>query len=146
MKKVIIILLLILSISCSNKKEIESILVCDKNEYWECIDYCYNSRTYFQFKDNGTIDAYLLYTKEGFRLFNNDGDLINDPGTWSIKNDSTFIWNKEVYKIEKLAKNEILLSYYHYEIKDKKCYIRLSKLIKTPKGPKRLDELNKIKK
>ncbi|MGO4772857.1 hypothetical protein ACEN2I_14440 [Flavobacterium sp. W22_SRS_FK3] len=146
MNKLIIILLTILSISCTKRDKIESVFITNNIEYWECIDYCYNSRTYFQFKDNGTIDAYLLYTKEGFRLFNNDGDLINDPGTWSIKNDSTFIWNKEVYKIEKLAKNEILLSYYHYEIKDKKCYIRLSKLIKTPKGPKRLDELNKIKK
>ena len=137
-----------MGISCSKKKDIESIFVCNKNEYWDAKDYCYNTGgNFYQFKENGSCDRYILYNNYlGFRLANSDGDLINDPGTWSIKNDSTFVWDKGVYKIEKLVKNEILLSYYHYEIKDKKCYVRLSKWVKTPQGPKHLDEQSNIKK
>ena len=146
MNKIILILFLIATVSCTKKNEIESLLVTNKNEYWECINYCYNSgSTYFQFKDNGSYNAFLR-SYVGFDLFNNDGDLRNDPGTWSIKNDSTFVWDKDAYKIEKISKNEILLSYYHYEIKDKKCYVRLSKWITTPSGPKHLDHQDNIKK
>lgn len=146
MNKIIIILLLLCCISCSDNDKIKSVFVANKNEYWECMNYCHDSRTYFQFKDNGTYDAYLLYAKEGFHLFNDDGDLISVSRTWSIKNDSTFVWDKWNYKIEKMSKNEILLSYYHYKIKNKKCYARFSKWIKTPQGPKLLDQPDNIKK
>lgn len=137
---------MIVSVSCNKKNKIESIFIASKNEYWECVNYCYDSKTYFQFKDNENYDAYLLYAKEGFKLFNNDRDIVNHSRTWGIKNDSTFIWDNGSYKIEKISKNEILLSYYHHEIKDKKCYVRLSKWLNTPKGPKLLDQPDNLNK
>jgi hypothetical protein len=138
MNKIIIILLLILSASCNKKKEIESIFLTNKNEYWDSKEYCYNGGgNFFQFKKDGNYDRYLLYNNYlGFRLANDDGDLKSGPRTWSIKNDSTFVWDKGVYKIEKISKKEILLSYDHYELKGVKCYVRLSKWVVTPKGPK----------
>ncbi len=138
---------MILSISCGKRNEIESIFIANKDEYWQHYDYCYNTGgNCFKFKKDDTCDLYLMFNdKPFFRLFNSDGDVVNDPGTWSIKNDSTFIWDKEVFKIEKLTKNEILLSYSDYEIKGKKCYVRLSKWAKTPQGPKHLGVENNAK-
>lgn len=147
MNKIIIILLLLCCISCSDNDKIKSLFVANKNEYWAYKDYCYdNSGNYYQFKEDGIYDRYLGYAKEGFRLFNNDGDLVEDSRTWSIKNDSTFVWDRGSYKIEKISKNEILLSYYHYKIENKKCYVRLTKWLNTPKGPKLLDQPDNIKK
>lgn len=138
---------MIISVSCNKKNKIESIFIANKNEYWAYKDYCYdNSGNYYQFKEDGIYDCYLGYAKEGFRLFNNDGDIVNDSRTWSVKNDSTFVWYRGSYKIEKISKKEILLSYYHHEIKDKKCYIRLSKWVNTSKGTKLLDQPNTINK
>lgn len=147
MNKIKIIILLLLCISCSKKDEIESVFIANNNEYWQFKNYCYavSGSTYFQFKDNGTYDVYLR-SYVGFDLFNDDGDLKSGPRLWSIKNDSTFVLNKGIYKIEKITNKEIILSYYHYKIKDRKCFIRLSKWVVTPKGPKLLDELENIKK
>lgn len=146
MNKIVIILLMIMSVSCNKKDKIKSFFITNKNEYWECLNYCYNSgSTYFQFKENGSYDVFLR-SYVGFDLFNDDGDLISGSRPWSIKNDSTFVWDKWNYKIEKMSKNEILLSYYHYEIKNKKCYVRLSKWVNTPQGPKLLDQPDNIKK
>lgn len=140
MNKIIIIILLLVCISCSKKKEIESAFIADKNDYWEYRDYCWNTKgIYFQFKENGSHDKYLR-SYVGFDLFNNDGDLISGSRTWSIKNDSTFVFDKDEYKIEKISNTEILLSYYHYKIKDKKCFVKMSKWANTPKGPKKLVE------
>lgn len=145
MNKIILILFLIATVSCSKKNEIESLLVTNKDEYWEYQNYCFNNGLlYFQFNENAKYDKYLRMN-EGFKLFNKDGDLRNDSRTWSVKNDSTLVWNQWNYKIEKTSKDEILLSYYHHEIKDKKCYIRLSKLVDTSKGTKLLDELDNTK-
>jgi len=140
-------LLLILSVSCSKKNEIESIFISDKNEYWLAHDYCNNSGgNCYQFKKNGTSDLYLMFVdRPFFRLFNSDGDVINDPEPWSIKNDSTLVWHDGVYKIEKLSRREILLSYYHYDIKGRKCFVRLSKWVETPPGPRPADSLDKIR-
>ena len=140
-------LLLILSVSCSKKNEIESIFICDKNEYWEHQDYCYNTGgNCYHFKKNGTCDLYLKFIdKPFFRLFNHDGDVIRDPEPWSIKNDSTLVWDEGVYKIEKLSRREILLSYYHYELKGRKCFVRLIKYIDTPQGARPLDTLDNIR-
>ncbi|PXY45016.1 hypothetical protein [Flavobacterium hydrophilum] len=145
MNKTIVILLMILCISCSKKKETESIFIAEKDEYWVHHDYCYNTGgNCFHFNENGSYDRFLV-TPTAFRLANNDGDLINDPGTWSIKNDSTFVWDKGVFKIEKITKKQILLSYYHYESKGIKCFVRLSKWIQTPQGPKPVDSLDNVK-
>ena len=134
-----------LSISCSKKGEIESIFIADKNEYWVHHDYCYNTGgNCYRFNENGSYDRFLR-SNIGFDLFNNDGDLIRDPGTWSIKNDSTFVRDKGVFKIEKLTKNEILLSYYNHEFKGIKCFLRLSKWVQTPQGPKPVDTLDNVK-
>ena len=140
MNKIKIIILLLLCISCNKKSEIESVFVAHKNEYWEYQNYCNNGGRgiYFQFKDGAVYDQYLQYINEGFRLFNRDGDLESGLRTWSIKNDSVFLWDKGIYKIEKITNKEIILSYYHYKIKGKKCFIRLSKWIVTPEGPQKL--------
>ena len=145
--KILIVLLTPVLLSCTKKEKLEEQFIANKNEYWAYKDYCYDSAgNYYQFREDGVYDCYLGYAKEGFRLFNNDGDLVNESRTWSIKNDSTFVFDEWSYRIEKISKNEILLSYYHHEIKDKKCYVRLTKWLSTPKGPKPLDQADNIKK
>ena len=137
---------MITCLSCSKKSEIETIFIANNNEYWEYRNYCHNTAgIYFQFRKNGSHDKYLN-SYVGFDLFNNDGDLECGPRTWSIKNDSVFLWDKGIYKIEKITNKEIILSYYHYKIKEKNCFIRLSKWVDTPKGPKLLNEQDIIKK
>ena len=147
MNKIKIIILLMLCTSCNKKSEIKSVFLANKNDYWQCKDYCYptSGSTYFQFKENGIYDRYLR-SYVGFDLFNNDGDLESGPRPWSIKNDSTFVMGKGIYKIEKITNKEIILSYYHFKIKEKKCFIRLSKWVDTPKGPKLLNQQDTIKK
>jgi len=138
--KLVILFFVTICISCSKKSEIESIFIANKNEYWKYNDYCQDTRgIYFQFKNNSSHDKFVLYSKEGFHLFNDDGDLLSGPRTWSIKNDSTFIFDEEEYKIEKITEKEILLSYYHYKIKDKKCFVKLSKWVDGPEGPRPLN-------
>ena len=134
-------------ISCSKKKQIESIFIAGKNEYWLHQDYCYNTGgNCYKFKKNGTSDVYLMFIdKPFFRLFNSDGDVIRDPEPWSVKNDSTLVWNEGVFKIEKLSRREILLSYYHYEIKGRKCFVRLTKWVDTTQGPRPADSLDNIR-
>lgn len=144
MKKVFILLVLILSISCSKKEDIKSIFIAGKNEYWVHHDYCYNTGgNCFRFNKNGSCDKFVRSNVD-FRIANNDGDLKNDAGAWSLKNDSTFVWDEGIFKIEKLTKNEILLSYYHYELKGIKCFVRLSKWVQTPQGPKPVDTLDNV--
>lgn len=31
---------------------------------------------------------------------------MRDPGTWSIKNNSTFVWDEEIFKIENCQKKK----------------------------------------
>ncbi|OXB05106.1 hypothetical protein B0A81_15480 [Flavobacterium plurextorum] len=140
--KIIITFFVLLCISCSKKSEIESIFITSENEYWAYRDYCWNSKgNYYKYNKNGTCDKFALYTHEGFVLYNNDGDDEFIGSSWSIKNDSTFVFNYEEYKIEKISNQEILLSYYHYKIKDKKCFVRLTKWVNGPEGPKPLDSV-----
>lgn len=71
--RLIIFLFVLLCISCTKKSKIESIFIANKNEYWEYEDYCWGTNAiYFQFKENGTQDKYLLYIDDGFSLFNTD--------------------------------------------------------------------------
>ncbi|WP_188221702.1 hypothetical protein [Flavobacterium pokkalii] len=142
MKKLILFITILLCIACK-KSSIEKKIIANNNEYWEFYNYEYNQGAiYFQFKENGSHDKYLQYINEGFKLFNNDGDIISGYRTWSIKNDSTFVWDDEEYKIEKISDNEIILSYIRYSktenIGNQKYFILLNKWRVTNKGPQSL--------
>lgn len=106
----------------------------------------------YKFKKNVTCDLYLIFIdKPFFRLYNydgisnNEGDLMRDPGTWSIKNNSTFVWDEGIFKIEKLSKKEILLLYYRNNLKGIKCFVRLLNWVQTQRGPKPVDSLDNVK-
>ncbi|WPO80744.1 hypothetical protein [Flavobacterium sp. KACC 22761] len=140
--KIGIVLLVSFCISCSKKSEIESTFRTSENEYWKYKNYCLGTKgIYFQFKEDGSYDKYLLYIDEGFSRFNTDMGGGIDRRVWSIKDDSTFVFDNAEYHIEKISKEEVLLSYYHYKIKDKKCFISLKKLVDGPRGPKSLDSV-----
>ncbi|WP_281322569.1 hypothetical protein [Flavobacterium aestivum] len=124
-----ILLLLVLSFSCSKKNELENIFISKQNEYWCYKDDCQGLGVYFRFNKKGDYDKYNRDIFDGFELFNNDGDLISGPRSWSIKNDSTFVWNGEDYKIESCNTKKIILSYYHYKEKNKKCRVTFNKVI-----------------
>jgi len=121
--------LLIFLFSCSKKSEIENIFITQKNEYWNYKDCDGNHSLYFKFNKDGSHDKYNRYIKEGFTLFNNDGDVISGPRSWSIKNDSTFVWDKGVYKIEVCAKDSIVLSYIRNYENNKKCKVTFKKVL-----------------
>ncbi|WP_281322568.1 hypothetical protein [Flavobacterium aestivum] len=130
--KLIILLLLVLNFSCSKKRELESIFISKQNEYWSYDNDCQSHGVYFRFNKKGDYDKYLskpINQGKGFDLFNNDGDLKSGPRSWSIKNDSTFVWNGEDYKIESCNTKKIILSYYHYKEKNKKCKITFNKVL-----------------
>jgi len=127
--KLLLSLLLVISFSCDKKYEIKTTFETKKNEYWKYKDACDGGRgLFFKFYKDGSYDKYNRFIDDGFELFNNDGDLIGGKRTWSIKNDSVFVWDNEKYNIEKYGKQEIILSYYHYKEKNKKCIITLNKV------------------
>jgi hypothetical protein len=131
MNKILILVFFLLA-SCSKKNELENIFTCDKNEYWSYKNNCGSYGIYFKFNSDGSHDKYLskpIDEGKGFDLFNNDGDVISGPRTWSIKNDSIFVWDKGVYKIESYNENIIILTYYHYKEKNKKCSVALKKVL-----------------
>jgi hypothetical protein len=131
MNKILILVFFLLA-SCSKKNELENIFTCDKNEYWSYKNNCGSFGIYFKFNSDGSHDKYLskpIDEGKGFDLFNNDGDVISGPRTWSIKNDSIFVWDKGVYKIESCNENIIILTYYHYKEKNKKCSVALKKVL-----------------
>jgi len=121
--------LLIMFFSCSKKRELENTFITQQNEYWDYNDNCEGHGNYFRFNKDGSHDKYNGFIDGSFELFNNDGDVISGPRTWSIKDDSTFVWDKEEYKIESCNKKKIILSYYHYKEKNKKCTVILTKVI-----------------
>ena len=125
----ILILAFFLLISCSKKREIENIFLCNKNEYWKYSDDCQSHGIYFRFHKKGDYDKYNRDIFNGFELFNNDGDLVSRKRTWSIKNDSIFVWHKAKYNIESYTEQKIILSYYHYKEKNKKCTVTFVKVI-----------------
>lgn len=132
MNKIVIILSFSIMFSCNKKNELKTIFIAKQNEYWQYKDDCGSSHVYFKFNKKKDYDKYLskpINEGKGFDLFNNDGDLISGPRSWSIKNDSTFVWDKGDYKIEKCNTKQIILSYYHYKEKNKKCKITLNKVI-----------------
>lgn len=145
MKTKIAIFFLLCLVSCSKEKEIDSIFITNKNEYWEYKNYHLKIHgIFFQFHKDGSYDKYLA-SNEGFDLFNNDGDVVSGPRTWSIKKDSIFIWNDDESKIEKITPEEIILSYKQFRTKGKKCIMKFSKWINTNQGPKPVEELNNKK-
>lgn len=129
MNKKIVLVAFIMFVSCGKKHELENTFITNESEYWKYNNDCIQSRVYFKFYQNGNYDKYLR-TYKGFNLFNNDGDIISKERTWSVKNDSTFVWSKEEYKIEKIGKQQIILSYHHYKVKDKICKVTLNKVKK----------------
>lgn len=129
MNKLVIVLLLILTFSCSKKSKLENIFISKQNEYWDYKDDCQSHGVYFRFNKKGDYDKYNRDIFDGFELFNNDGDLISGPRSWSIKNDSTFVWNKEDYKIEVCTKDSIILTYFHFKDKDRKCKVTFKKVL-----------------
>ena len=142
MKKIILFIALLLCVACK-KSNIEKKIIANNNEYWEYYNYEHNQGAiYFQFKENGSYDKYLQFINEGFKLFNNDGDVISGYRTWSIKNDSTFVWDDDEYKIEKISENEIILSYIRHAktagIHNQKYFTLLTKWRVTNKGPRSL--------
>ncbi|GGC96675.1 hypothetical protein GCM10011508_24920 [Flavobacterium lutivivi] len=129
MNKIVVLVIMSLLFSCGKKREIENIFISKDNEYWDYDDTCQSHGIYFRFNEKGDWDKYNRDIFDGFELFNNDGDLISDARTWSIKNDSIFVWNDEDYKIESYSKEKIVLTYYHYKEKDKKCTVTFTKVI-----------------
>lgn len=125
-------------ISCSKNREIENIFICNKNEYWSYKNNCGSYGIYFKFNEDKSLDKYLSKpTKEGkgFDLFNNDGDLKSAPRSWSVKNDSIFVWDKSEYKIQSYNENTIILTYYHFKEKNKKCAVTLKKVLDVDNVP-----------
>lgn len=129
MNRKLILLAFVILLSCVKNIELENTFITKQNEYWQYENACGGGRgIYFKFNNDGTYDKINRFINDGFVLFNNDGDLISGPRSWSIKNDSTFVWDNGEYKIEKCNSQQIILSYYHYKEKDKKCLITLSKV------------------
>ncbi|TCN49912.1 hypothetical protein D0809_24115 [Flavobacterium circumlabens] len=122
-------ILVLIVLSCNRKSEIVNIIRTNNNEYWKYKNTCGGGRgLYFKFNNNGQYDKYSKYINDGFELSNNDGDLISDKRTWSVKNDSVFILDSEEYEIESYTSKQIILTYYHYKEKNKKCKVTLIKV------------------
>jgi hypothetical protein len=128
MNKLLVFLGFALFFSCNKKSDMKEVFITNKSEYWKYNDDCQSHGVYFKFNEKGSYDKYNRCIDDGFELFNNDGDLLSSSRTWSIKNDSIFLWDNEEYKIEKYNTQQIKLSYHHYKEKDKKCIITLSKV------------------
>lgn len=127
----IIFCIFLLLASCTKKEQIKNIVVSKENEYWSYKDDCESHGIYFKFHSNGSYDKYMsnpIDEQPGFHIFNNDGDLLSDTRTWSLKNDSTFIWDKATLKILKCNKDSILLKYNAFKDKNKECIITLLKV------------------
>lgn len=129
MNKFLFLFALFLFLSCSKKRENENFFITKNNEYWDYDDTCQNRNIYFRFNKNGSWNRYNKDIFDGFEIFNRDGDLLSTQRTWSIKNDSIFVWDNEEYKIETCTKDSIILTYYHYEDKNRKCKVTLKKVI-----------------
>ncbi len=129
MSKSIFLFIICLFFSCNKEREIQNIFICKQGEYWDYVNDCQSHGVYFRFNQKGDYDKYNRDIIDGFELFNNDGDLLSEPRSWSIKNDSTFVWNNEDYKIETYTNDSIVLYYYEDETMNKKCKITFRKVI-----------------
>ncbi len=132
MNKFIFLIIVSLLLSCKRKSEVENIFISEQNEYWNYKDCDEGHSLYFRFYEKGDYDTYLskpMNESKGFDLFNDDGDLVSGLRTWSIKNDSTFVWDESEYKIEICTKDSIILTYFHYKEKDKKCKVTFRKVL-----------------
>lgn len=127
MINVLIICNLIIFTSCNRKRAIEQIFITKEKEYWKYKDNCQSDGIYFKFNATGDYDKYLRYINDGFTPFNDDGDLLSGRRSWSIKNDSTFVWNENECKIELLSNEKIILYYAGQENQD--CRIFLLKVV-----------------
>ncbi|MFK7004693.1 hypothetical protein BWK63_04145 [Flavobacterium covae] len=125
-----LLILLLFCISCNERKSLADYITTRENEYWRWEDNCQQSSSvYFTFDKDGVFNKYLKYLKEGFVLYNKDTDVQEEDRTWSIKNDTIFVWRHQEYKIISYNDNEISLTYNHYKTKDI-CKIKLIKELK----------------
>ena len=113
--------------SCNRENSIAQIFIAKENEYWNYRDNCHSHGIYFKFNKNGDYDKYLNHISDGFSLFNDDGDLLSGLRSWSIKNDSTFVWDGNECHIELLSNEKIILYYAVQENQD--CRIFLLKVV-----------------
>lgn len=137
MKKIkLVSMFLIFSlISCDKKNNIENIFVTPKDYYWQYSD----TRDYsigcgminFRFDKQGFSHKYDFSVKKGYIL--NEGlqgsDIEIIAKKWLLKNDSTFVWDGVIYKIEHIDNTVIVLL--HSTPKDNKnpYWIRLLKVV-----------------
>ena len=117
----IIVTILCLQVSCSQKSKIEDTFINSKTDYWKYKDNCGSHGIYFKFYKDGTFDKFNRYL-DGFALFNNDGDLVSGPRNWFLYNDSILAWGDAKYKVEFYSNDKIILSY-----NKGNCRITLSK-------------------
>ena len=118
----IILVIICIQVSCSQKSKIENTFMNSKTDFWKYEDNCGSHGIYFKFYKNGTYDKFNKYL-DGFALFNNDGDLLSAARHWSIDNDSTLAWDNANYKIQFYSNNKIILNY-----DNGNCKITLSKV------------------
>ena len=131
MKKLIVTVFTLFSLtiftSCNRENSIAEIFIAEENEYWKYRDNCQSHGIYFKFNQAGDYDKYLNDISDGFSLFNDDGDLLSGPRSWTIKNDSTFVWDGNECYIELLSNEKIILYYTGQENQD--CRIFLLKVV-----------------
>ena len=129
--KLLIVLLVVVSASCTKKNKLEDIFITPENQYWQYS----NTKQYdlscgsinFQFDKNGYSHRYNFSVKEGYTLLEGEAsDLIISPVKWAVKNDSTFVWGHFTYKIEHINRTVIVLS---DSMKGQKHWIRLLKVL-----------------
>ena len=118
---------LIIFMSCNRENSIAQIFIAKENEYWKYKDNCQSDGIYFKFNAAGDYDNYLNHISDGFSLFNDEGDLLSGSRSWSIKNDSTFVWDGNECYIELLSNEKIILYYAGQENQD--CRIFLLKVV-----------------
>lgn len=126
--KILLISFFLILLSCDNKTQFEKSIIATEKDYWQYNDDCESHGVYFQFNEGGDYNKYNRYIDNTFELFNDDGDIIGGVRSWSMKNDSIFIWDNEEYKIEKSTDKQIVLTYYHHKEKNQKCKITLNKV------------------
>lgn len=125
-----LLIVLLFYISCNEKKNLSNCIITRENEYWRWEDSCQQSSSvYFTFDKDGSFNKYLKYLKGDFILYNKDADVQEEDQTWSVKNDTTFVWKHQEYKIINYSPNEINLNYNHYKTKNI-CNIKLIKELK----------------
>lgn len=107
MKNILITIFLFSLFACENRSEIEKAFITEENEYLTYYSQGQTGYLYFKFLENGNYDKY----ERDMRLFNNDGDLIEDNRNWSVSKDSIFTWGAHKYDVVSYNDKIIVLLY-----------------------------------